>query len=85
MTVSGQSIVGLASGPLCLMIVVSMLVAYLTADFEAVSSIFLAMMTGLKKRSIPLPIDCDNRFHFRTREIFNRRRPAVWLVLRQFR
>jgi putative oxidoreductase len=33
-------IVGLASRPLCLMIAVSMLVAYLTADFEAVSSIF---------------------------------------------
>jgi putative oxidoreductase len=33
-------IVGLASRPLCLMITVSMLVAYLTADFEAVSSIF---------------------------------------------
>jgi putative oxidoreductase len=33
-------IVGLASRPLCLVIAVSMLVAYLTADFEAVSSIF---------------------------------------------
>jgi putative oxidoreductase len=33
-------IVGLASRTLCLVIAVSMLVAYLTADFEAVSSIF---------------------------------------------
>jgi putative oxidoreductase len=33
-------IIGLASQPLALLIVLSMTVAYLTADFEAVSSIF---------------------------------------------
>jgi putative oxidoreductase len=33
-------IIGLASRPLALMIVISMSVAYVTADFEAVSSIF---------------------------------------------
>ena len=33
-------IVGLASRPIALMIVISMSVAYLTADFEAVKSIF---------------------------------------------
>jgi putative oxidoreductase len=33
-------IIGLCSRPLALMIVISMCVAYLTADFEAVSSIF---------------------------------------------
>ena len=33
-------IIGLASRPLALLIVISMIVAYLTADFEAVSSIF---------------------------------------------
>jgi putative oxidoreductase len=33
-------IVGLASRPLALLIVISMIVAYVTADFEAVSSIF---------------------------------------------
>jgi putative oxidoreductase len=33
-------IIGLASRPLSLLIVISMAVAYLTADFEAVSNIF---------------------------------------------
>ena len=33
-------IIGLASRPLALLIVISMAVAYVTADFEAVSSIF---------------------------------------------
>src|SRR5260370_18413457 len=33
-------IIGLASRPLSLLIVISMIVAYLTADFEAVSNIF---------------------------------------------
>ena len=33
-------IIGLASRPLALLIVISMIVAYVTADFEAVSSIF---------------------------------------------
>ena len=33
-------IIGLASRPLALLIVISMTVAYVTADFEAVSSIF---------------------------------------------
>src|ERR1700745_2424945 len=33
-------IIGLASRPLALLIVISMSVAYLTADFEAISSIF---------------------------------------------
>lgn len=34
-------IIGLASRPLALLVLLSMIVAYLTADFEAVSGIFL--------------------------------------------
>jgi putative oxidoreductase len=46
-------IIGLASRPLALMIVISMTVAYLTADFEAASSIFSDPDKFVKANPIP--------------------------------
>ena len=62
-------IIGLGSQPLALLIVVSMVLAYLTADFEAVSSMFERYTTSLRKLTVSVSFSCPDCSRVRGRQI----------------
>jgi putative oxidoreductase len=83
-------ILGLASQPLALLIVISMTVAYLTADFEAVSNLFSDPDKFVKADPFPFLLTAlivlifgpgrfsvDALLKWRSRKLVERRQPAA--------